>query len=199
MKKIIFALFIVLTVLAGYFLYPQTASDSEPPRVIAFGDSLTYGRGSEAGGGYVQMLSDDLGVPIDNLGLTGDTTEGALKRIAQVTGRKPTITIVLLGGNDFLMGVPQEKTFGNLGKIIEIIQASGAEVLLIGLEPVIGKRGERAAFDALAKKYKTAYVPNILRGIYGRLDMMSDNLHPNDKGYKLMADRIEPVLEELVD
>lgn len=187
----------MLLVVAGYFLLAPGRTTPEPV-VVAFGDSLTYGTGSKLGGGYVTKLESKLGLPVANLGLSGDTTEGALRRIAQVIERKPTITIVLLGGNDFLQGIPQEKTFENLGEIIEAIQASGSKVLLVGLEPLLVKNGERQAFDALAQKYQTAYVPNILQGIYGRLDMMSDNLHPNDKGYALMAERVEPELRKLL-
>jgi lysophospholipase L1-like esterase len=28
---------------------------------------------------------------------------------------------------------------------------------------------------------------------------MSDGIHPNDRGYEIMADRIEPVMRELLE
>ncbi len=195
MKKSLLLLLGAVLVTGAFFIYTKPLA---PQTIVVFGDSLTYGVGSEKGGGFVTILEEELGMPVENLGLTGDTTEGALRRISQVTNRKPAVTIILLGGNDFLRGISQEKTFENLGKIIEAIEAGGSKVILVGLEPVIAQNGERQAFDALAKKYKTAYVPNILQGIYGRLDMMSDNLHPNDKGYALMAERIEPALRQLL-
>jgi len=41
-------------------------------------------------------------------------------------------------------------------------------------------------------------VPGILDGILGRADRMADSIHPNDRGYQMIADRLEPVLRELV-
>lgn len=198
-KSLLLGVAVLTFVVAGTYLYVHlTAQPVEPLTVVAFGDSLTFGRGSEGGGGYVSFLSEELGMPIINLGIVGDTTQRALRRIDQVENWKPGIVVVLLGGNDFLTGVPQEETFKNLGKIIEILQSNGSQVVLVGLEPIIAKNGERQAFDALAKKYKTAYVPNILQGVYGHLDMMSDNLHPNDIGYALMAERIAVELKRLL-
>lgn len=183
MKKLLFAVVLVAAGLAGYFSY------SSPPVIVAFGDSLTQGVGS-SGGGFVKILSDDIGLPIVNLGVAGDTTADALKRIMEAASLEPDVTIVLLGGNDFLQNVPEEKTFENLGEITERMLASGSEVLLLGLSD---------DFGALPEKYGVAYVPDILGGIWGREEMMSDALHPNDRGYELMAERVRPVLEQLLD
>ena len=157
--------------------------------VVAFGDSLTYGVGSAQGGGFVSMLSTELSIPITNLSMSGDTTADALKRVGDVAKRKPAITILLLGGNDFLLRVTEKETFDNLRKIIEAIHASGSAVILVGLG---------SQLESLSDEYNTAYVPDILDGIYGNSKLMSDSLHPNDAGYKIMAERIKPVLQKLL-
>jgi lysophospholipase L1-like esterase len=41
-------------------------------------------------------------------------------------------------------------------------------------------------------------VPDILDGILGRNDRMSDSIHPNDEGYRMMAERIESVVRGLI-
>ena len=43
-----------------------------------------------------------------------------------------------------------------------------------------------------------ALVPDILGGIIGHGDLMSDAIHPNGQGYEIMADRLEPVLRDLL-
>ena len=93
--------------------------------------------------------------------------------------------MVLLGGNDYLAGAPPEDTFKNLGKIIDEIQNRGAAVVLIGIGEKFGKE-----FEALAESKKTVYVPDILENILGNAKLMSDGLHPNDEGYKMMAEKI---------
>ncbi len=202
MKKYVISLVILLISTGIYFGYsyaqPKIANyPSSNTGVVAFGDSLIYGTGGSNSGGFVKMISDDLNLPITNLGVVGNTTQDALKRINEVVKLKPKVTIILLGGNDFLKGVPQNETFKNLGTIIEKIQSTGSVVLLVGLEPLVSTNHERESFDELAKIYKTAYVPDILHGIYGHPDLMSDNLHPNDAGYRLMANKIKSELKRV--
>ncbi len=166
--------------------------------VVAFGDSLTYGIGSTGGGGYVSILADELGMPIRNLGVSGNTTTQALARLPEATAEKASVAIVLLGGNDFLQGVPAATTFKNLAAIIEGFKKAGTKVLLLGLTSEVAGNRDREYFDALAREEGVAYIPDILRDIYGVPAMMSDALHPNDAGYALMASRIAPVLKNMM-
>src|SRR3989344_338700 len=171
-KRVFQALAIIAAALAAYFVYQNlgnkiTNHPNEGISVIAFGGSLVYGIGSSVGGGFVNLLSEDLKVSIINLGVNGDRTKDALRRMKQITDRNPKVVMVLIGGNDFLSGVPEEKTFENLSKIIEKIHEVGAVVILLGLQSELPGNDHRARFDAIAKKYMTAYVPDILDGIYG--------------------------------
>jgi acyl-CoA thioesterase I len=165
--------------------------------IVAFGDSLVEGVGSR-GGGFVTLLSKELGMAIANLGRSGDTTASALQRVSLVTERKPALTLILLGGNDFVRRLPQEETIKNLERIISIIQASGSAVLLIGLDAGLLGGDEGKIFEKLSLKYRTAYVPDILDGIHGNPKLMADLLHPNDLGYALMAERVLPTLQKLL-
>lgn len=166
--------------------------------ILAFGDSLTQGVGSETGG-YVRMLSDKIGLPIINKGISGDTTELALLRINDARSEKPDIVIVFLGGNDALRRVPVDQTFNNLRAIIRTFQSDGAVVLLVGVQGgVIGDK-YRTPFSDLARAMGTAFDPNILDGVFGNAKFMSDDgIHPNDAGYAIIAERIAQVLVPLL-
>lgn len=195
MKKIVLIfLLAVVAIYAGFFRDGEKIANypSDNEGIVAFGDSLVEGIGSSKSGGFVTLLSEDLDVPIKNLGLSGDTTKAALARIGDVTARPPALTIVLLGGNDYLQRIPPVETIGNVEKIIQEIQAVGSAVVLVGL-------GSGVEFEDLAERYKCAYVPDVLSGIYGNAALMSDSLHPNDEGYRLMVERIKPVVDNLVD
>jgi acyl-CoA thioesterase I len=203
MKKFYLWIAAAIFIWVGIVLFFQngggvTNAHSKNSGVVAFGDSLTYGKGSKIGGGYVETLSEDLNIEIANLGIVGNTTQDALNRIGEVEKLKPKVTIVLLGGNDLLQGVPTQATFNNLSAIIEKLHKAGSAVILVGLESGINSKEQRANFDMLAKTYKTAYVPDILQGIFGNKELMADALHPNDAGYRIMADRIRPELEKLL-
>lgn len=187
---------------AAFWFYfdaaPQVKNyPSQNSGIVAFGDSLVSGVGSERGGGFVALLSRELGKPIVNLGRAGDTTETALQRINEVTRLKPALTIILLGGNDFLRRVPREKTAENLGSVIKAVQSTGSAVVLVGLDAGILAQNEGELFKTLSRQYGTAYVPDILDDIYGNGALMADTIHPNDAGYEIMAERILPVLRKL--
>lgn len=164
-------------------------------KVVAFGDSITFGVGAAQKEGYVSLLSQKLGMPIVNAGRGGDTTGTALARIEGVLAEDPDVVILMLGGNDYLSGVPKQTLFANLGLLIEEIQGSGAVVLLVGMHSLM----YATDFEALAKKYDTAFVPNILQGLFGHTEYMTDSIHPNAKGYAIIADRLYPKLVDILN
>ena len=106
--------------------------------------------------------------------------------------------IVLLGGNDMLRRVPRTTTFENLEKIVTRIRARGAAVILVSVEIGFGTGADGRAYEELASRTSSALVRDILAGIFGRQALMSDGIHPNDRGYEIMADRVEPALRDLV-
>jgi acyl-CoA thioesterase I len=178
---------------------PRPAQPTAGRRVIAFGDSLVEGRGASPGKDFVSLLARRLGTPIINAGRSGDTTRSALDRLdSDVLSRNPRVVIVLLGGNDFLRRLPAEETFRNLSTIVERIRGRGAAVVLVGVSVGIFSDEYGGQYASLARRASAGLVPDVLDGILGRRDRMSDAIHPNDDGYRLMADRIEPVLREVV-
>lgn len=173
--------------------------DSTGTTVVAFGDSLVEGVGSTKGHDFVSLLSQDLGVPIVNLGNSGDKTADGLARIEQVLALQPRIVIVLLGGNDYIRKVPYDETFKNLENIIIRIHNAGSAVILVGVRGGILGDSFKGRYSDLAKKYNTAFIPDILDGLIGTKTYMSDLVHPNDAGYRVMADKISPMLRRMLD
>lgn len=192
---------LALAALAGAMLLfrggdePIANVGSSGKSVVAFGDSLVEGVGSTKGNDFVSELSRRAGVPIVNMGRSGDTTEDGLARVDDVLRREPKVVIVLLGGNDFLRKVPKAETFRNLGRIIERLQGGGAAVVLLGVRGGVFADEYDSEFRALAKRYRTGFVPDVLKGVITERSLMSDAIHPNDKGYERIAERALPELE----
>ena len=173
--------------------YPSSGTD-----IIAFGDSLIAGQGATSGHDFVSILSQDIGQPIVNLGVAGNTTADGLARLNQLDQYHPKVVILLLGGNDYLQHDDIDTTFTNLASIIQNIQSRGAVVLLLGVRGGVLDDHFASRYEDLAKTYHTAYVSDVLSGLLGHQDLMSDEVHPNDAGYALIANRIEPVLKPLL-
>lgn len=173
--------------------YPSSGID-----VIAFGDSLVAGSGATNGNDFVSLLSKQVGREIVNLGAPGDTTADGLARVSELDQYRPKVVLLLLGGNDHLKKVPIETTFENLGKIIENIHSRGAIVLLLGVKGNLFGDKFEPEFEKLRDRYKTAYVSDVLDGLFGNAKFMEDSIHPNDAGNRIIAERIYPVLTPLL-
>jgi acyl-CoA thioesterase-1 len=180
--------------------HTTAAKPTAGTQVIAFGDSLVEGVGASAGHDFVSVLSDHLGVRVINAGRRGDTTASALARLDQaVLQQNPRVVIVLIGGNDFLRQVPRERTFEDLETIVTRIRQRGAAVVLVGVSLGLFRDAYGDQYEALARRTSAAYVADVLDGIYGHADRMSDQIHPNDRGYAMVADRIEPAVRALIE
>lgn len=194
---------VAILIAAGYFFWPSrpaliTNYPSAGTDLVAFGDSLVFGSGATEGNDFVSLLSRRLGRSIINLGVPGDTTAQGLARLNELDQYHPKVVLLLLGGNDHLKKVPVETTFQNLAKLIENIQARGAIVLLLGVKGSL--LGDKFApeFEKLRDQYHTAYVSNVLDGLFGNQKYMADEIHPNDAGNQIIADRIYPILLPLL-
>jgi acyl-CoA thioesterase-1 len=176
---------------------PEVPKATMGPSRVAFGDSLVYGTGS-SGGGFVRVLERRIGRPIGNLGVPGDTTADGLARIDEVLQLRPSVVILLLGGNDALRRVDPDTTFGNLAAIIGRLQADGAAVLLLGVRGGLVRDAFAQRYRELADQYGTAYVHDVLDDLLGVRGYMADQVHPNDRGYEVIADRVQPVLEAML-
>jgi lysophospholipase L1-like esterase len=172
---------------------------SRGANVIAFGDSLTAGYGALAGEDYPSRLSALLGETVINAGVSGDTTESALARLdSDVLARDPRIVIVGLGGNDFLRGTPVETTEANLRTCARKIEGAGAMVVLLGFRFPSLTADYGDMYERVAKDEGCLLVPRITRDILNDTSLKSDAIHPNAKGYQLMAERIAGPCRKLI-
>ena len=203
MYRIIFLLLVLIAV--GYVVYrfnPFQAQVNLIPKsgnLIFFGDSLTAGVGADSGEDFPSLIAAETNVPTINAGVPGNTTKDALNRIeTDVIKNKPKIVVVYLGGNDFLQKTPIEETIRNMDEIVrKINQETKAKIVLINTK--VGLNDPFAKpFKQIAKKYGATYVDDMLADILTTPGLTADPIHPNSKGYKIMADRILKVLKPLL-
>lgn len=196
----IFGLLLLLGL--GWWLFgPSGPRDlkNHPPTAtgpwIAFGDSLTEGYGASRGEDYPSVFSKLTGIKVKNLGIAGNTTQDGLSRLEEAAQMKPRVVLLCLGGNDTLRQVPRETTFANLGKMIDRFHREGSFVVLIGVQSASLLRDKNDEhFEQLAEEKQVLLIENILKGVIFDRSLMSDRIHPNDKGYEKIAKRF---VEEL--
>jgi len=158
--------------------------------IICFGDSLTFGTGAVPGMDYPSQLSKMILKPVINAGAPGDTTTSALTRLQRdVLSRSPDIVLITLGGNDLKNGVAKDVAFKNLKRIVESIQGQGARVIIGGIRFPLRDRGFARGYKDLADQTGAVLIPDIFKDIMGNRRLMSDPIHPNGNGYKILAQR----------
>ena len=200
-KKIIIVL-LVAAALVGilFFVFKKDAPITNyPPQgktVVAFGDSLVEGVGANPGNDFVSILSRAIGQPIVNMGVSGDTSVRGLDRIDKVIAQDPRVVLLLFGGNDALHKVPIATTFKTIDEMVVKIQSSGAVVVLLGIRGSILSDPYQEHFEKIAKARGTLYVPDVLDNLIGNRKYMSDAIHPNDVGYKKIAEKVLPILQK---
>lgn len=199
---LIILVLILLTLTIWFFLFRQETikKPSKEGAVIFFGDSLTTGLGANDGEDFPSLVALELNLSNHiNAGVSGDTTQDAMNRLqTDVLSKNPSVVVVLLGGNDFLRRIPAETTTKNLDEIVRRISEKDSAIVLVHLKANPLKEDYKEAVEEIARKHKAVLVLDILEGIFGHPDLMADQIHPNAKGYKIMAKRIAPAVKRVL-
>ena len=159
--------------------------------IICFGDSITFGQGIPQDESFPSILSHFIGEEVINAGHSGDTTAEALERLKKdVLQRDPYLVIVELGGNDFLRRIDVAVTFKNMEEIVKRIVESGAIAAVCDIDNDLILSSYRSGFEKICKKYGAIFIPGVLRGILDNSRLTVDSIHPNEKGHRIIAERI---------
>ena len=168
-------------------------------QIIAFGDSITAGAGVGTQAAYPNVLSQTLRLPIVNKGRGGDTTGTALNRLQQeVIQADPWLVIVGLGGNDYLGQVPLAQTEQNLRQIVTRLQQEGAIVVVLGMNVKPFNGNYEKLYQRVANDTQAYLIPGVLEGLNDPR-YLYDEIHPNQAGHQLLANRVAEGLKPLLD
>ena len=161
--------------------------------MVVLGDSLTAGYGlpsqDQSFPALLQQKVNEahLVYEVVNMGVSGDTTAGGLRRLDWALDGDVKVLVVALGGNDGLRGLGPAQMRENLSAIVDGAARRGAQVLICGMEapPNLGgdyTRQFRAVYGELAREQERALSP-IPAGRRGRpARVQSTRRHPSQRG-----------------
>lgn len=178
--------------------------------ILVLGDSLSQGFGLAPSEAYPMLLAKKLraahlNFQVTNASAAGGTTEGGLQRLPAHLKRRIDIFILELGINDAFRGVPVDQIQNNLQQIIDKAKARNPamRVVIAGMQLPNHTGDDYVAafgkmFSELAAKNNAALVPYLLRGVAGDPSVnVSDGIHPNAAGQKILAETVWQVLEPI--
>ncbi len=171
-----------------------------PPHglVLAFGDSLTHGNGAAPEESYPAVLARLIGRRVLREGRPGELSAAGLKRLPGLLDRfQPDLLILIHGGNDLLRRQDQKTTAANIAAMVAEARARGTEVLLVAV-PLPGLTGpaEADVYRVVASELRVPLEAAALAEILDDPALKSDLIHPNARGYRILAERIAAALRK---
>jgi acyl-CoA thioesterase I len=188
----------------------EVAAATEASPILVFGDSLSAGYGLRSDEGWVPLLQKRLQAQgyvtsVVNASVSGETSGGGVQRLPRALQlHKPSLVILELGANDGLRGLPVPETRANLEKMVNMVQAAGSRVLLIGMRmpPNYGPRFTAdfsQMFADIAQRDHLAFVPFLLESVALNPSLMqADGMHPGAHAAPLILDTVWPRLLPLL-
>lgn len=181
--------------------------------MLFLGTSLTAGLGlddpSLAWPGQVGRIADSLGyrVVVQNAGVSGETSAGALRRADWLLRDTAEVVVIETGANDGLRGLPVADLHRNLLDIVRKVQVSqpGARVVVVQMLALPNMGSAYGAefsqvYADVARETGAVLTPFLLNGVAGVARMnQPDGIHPTPEGALKAARTVWPVLRGVLD
>lgn len=193
-----------------FFICLVSFAAQASPNILVMGDSLSAAYGVPKAQGWVSLLQQRLSAQsfphqVINASISGETTEGGLRRLPQALDRaKPAVVLIELGANDGLRVQSLEQMRENLTSMIALSSQAGARVVLFEMRipPNYGARYSeafQASFSQVADHTDVPLVPFFLAPIATDPSLFQDDgIHPTAAAQPRMLDVVWPVLEPLL-
>ena len=165
--------------------------------IVCFGDSLTRGYGSSDGQTYPYYLQQLVNIPVINKGVDGDTAKDGLDRIEDILQFNNSLIIVEFGANDFFKRVPISETKKNIKTMIKKLKVQNNIIVLVSTQDFF-LRDIYKILKNFAEEKDLLFIDGILNEIWKDRSLFYDNVHPNSKGYKIIADKIYDNIKNLL-
>ena len=183
--------------------------------LLVFGDSISWGCDDKENLGWVSHLRKYLeekkkDIDVYNLSISGDTTEGLLKRFEQeIKARNPEIIMFAIGIND--SAIIDKKNYVDfkifrsyISALIESSKGISEKIIFVGLTRVDESKTNPTPWKGYSylsseiKKYDDAIKELCKKSGIDYIDVSSevliedlpDGLHPDANGHKKMFEKI---------
>lgn len=165
--------------------------------LLAFGDSLTYGTGAAEAESYPAQLERRIARKVVAAGVPGETSAQALARLpSALDEHAPQLLLLCIGGNDFLRRLGNAQAAANVRRMVRLARDRGIDVLLIATPEPSLVPSPPAFYGEIAEELRVPLEGGVITEVLRDASLKSDPVHPNARGYRLIAERIAERLKE---
>ncbi|MDH5424306.1 MAG: GDSL-type esterase/lipase family protein [Gammaproteobacteria bacterium] len=171
---------------------------SENASILAFGDSLTAGKGATISQSYPAVLQQLSQRNVINAGISGEISANGLKRLPGLLEKyRPELVIICHGGNDILRRISSLQTKSNIIEMIRLAKSYNAQVLLLAVpKPTLLVPPAEVYFE-IAKSTAVELDSDTMPATLKSSKLKSDTYHPNAAGYHYIASQVFSRLSNL--
>ncbi len=194
----------------GVFVIMSTSGCSDTPnqivlpadsKVIALGDSLTYGYGASPETAYPAVLAEMTRWSIINEGVNGNTSADVLARTDQIISQNPDLVLLGVGGNDVLQRIHPETTRANITETIGKLKSANIPVVLIAqphfsASALFGRASDNPIYEDIAKLENVPLYASGWSKVLSDDTLKSDQIHANSADYRNFAEGLYDYLQE---
>ncbi|MEH6443824.1 MAG: GDSL-type esterase/lipase family protein [Oceanospirillaceae bacterium] len=164
-------------------------------KILAFGDSLTAGKGVNIEHSYPTVLAQLSGLEVINAGISGELTQQGLARFSQLINEvNPELIVLLEGGNDILQNNNLAQTKQHLDAMITLAKEQNMQIVLVGVPKKSLFSSSAKFYSELADKHALVFNGEIIAELLKNQQYKSDSVHFNQAGYKKLAATIHQLL-----
>ena len=165
--------------------------------ILAYGDSLTYGYNVNRSESYPAKLEVLTGISVVNSGVSGEVSAQGLKRLPKVLDEHhPQLLILCHGGNDLLRKMDLEEMELNIRSMIQLSLDRDIPVILLGVPKPGIFLSSFDVYERIANSMNIIFIEDLISDVLRDKSLKSDSIHPNKKGYNIMAEEIYSLLSD---
>lgn len=197
---------LILKMLCGLIFLALVACDSNPLQlellrpndvILAFGDSLTLGVGTDPELTYPAQLDRLTGRRVVNAGVSGEISSEGIKRFSALLDQyEPELVIICHGGNDILRQLDMEKLRANLRSMVEAARQRDIAVVMIAVPKPNLLINDAEIYHELAEELQIPLLAKTLGKLLADPQYKSDAIHLNAQGYRKLAEAVADLLSK---
>ena len=171
--------------------------------LLVYGDSLSAAYNMPIEAGWVALLATDLDGEhqVSNASITNESSGRGLVRLPQtLEALNPDVVLLELGAVDGLRGQSLALIRKNLNNMIDLIEASGASVIVGGIRipASYGPRYSqsfRSLYEDIAQERGLPFIQLYIESIGYNPDLMQrDGVHPREEAQPMVKDHVKEFL-----